>query len=163
MQPVRDVKCSRPVRFWVEADWKGSADLSRRKLSLGVGCRSSCIRASEIGRHAIHIVEAPIVSDVVVVGMRIHNADGELRQSLNHGFNIAYPHSGVEQNRLLGADDEIRDHFFKLMRLINGVHSRTNLENLEPWIWNLHPLKFVVLRTREALAPVRRLRESGSQ
>src|ERR1700688_2409003 len=158
MQPVRDVKGSRPVRFWVKADLKRSADLSRRKLSLSVGGGSSCVRASEIGRHAVHFVEAPIVSDVVVVGMRIHDTDGKLRQTLNHDFDIAYPHSSVEQDGSVGSDDEIRDHFFKLMGLINGKHSRTNFEYLEPWIWSLHPLKLFVLRTGQPRAPVRRLR-----
>ena len=106
-------------------------------------------------------MEAPIISDMVVVGMRIKHTDRQFGQPFNYGFYISYSHSRVEQDCFLSTDDEIRDHFFKLMRLINGENPRTNFVHLEPLVWNLHPFKIVVSRSRLALAAVRCLRGSG--
>src|ERR1700687_1234774 len=95
--------------------------------------------------------------------MRINNADRKFGQPLHHGFDVAYPHSGVEQDRSLTSHDKIRDHFFELVRLINREYALTNPVHLEPRVRTFHPLKLVVSRSRLALAPVRHLRRNGSQ
>ena len=43
-------------------------------------------------------------------------------------------HASVEEESLFGADDEIRDDFFSLVRLVNGKNAGSDFVNFKPGI-----------------------------
>ena len=76
----------------------------------------------------------------------------ELRDEL---WNVADAHAGIEEQRLLRADDEIRDDFFGLVRLVDGENARRNFVDFKPRLVRQHAFERFVFRARESFAPIR--------
>ena len=124
--------------------------------------RAFGVGPGEVGVHSIDITKTPVVSDVIVVRVRIHHAHWQPRQFLDHLADIADAHAGVEEDRLPVSQDQIRNHLFRLMWLINGEYARTNFVNLKPRVGNFDAVQFGILGTRQIPAPLRFLREGES-
>jgi hypothetical protein len=142
-----------------------AADLARRDFGLGVFDGAFGILAGKVSVHGVDGVELPVAADVVVVGVRIQDDDGELRESGDEFVDITNAHAGVEQDGFLGAEDQVADGFFGLMRLVDGQGAGGNLIHLEPRVGNLHPFQRFVLRARKRFAPLGlfRLRPGGKR
>src|SRR5581483_2316432 len=155
VEPMRDLKWHGGIGFGIKTSRQFAANLARRELRLRIFLRASGIGARELGIHAVDIVESPVVADVIVVCMRIDHADRQFRQMLHKIFDIADAHAGVEQQALLRSEQQIRDDFFGLMRLIDGKHTWTNAIDFEPRVRLINFFQLAVLRARKFPAPLR--------
>ena len=83
MQPFRRVPRPRRVRRTIKACRKRTAYLSRSNLRLRVCLRALRVLSGELGVHAVHRIELPVVANVVVVRVAVehdHGQCGELRR-----------------------------------------------------------------------------------
>ncbi len=155
VQPARNVEWfSGGVRLRIEPYGQGSANFVWGKFRLRVFFRAAGVGPRKVRIHAVHIAKSPVVPNVVVVSMRVHHAHRKFGQSCNYGLDIADTHAGVEQQRFVIANDQIRDDLFQLMGLINGKYAGANLIHLEPRICVWNTLQLAVGRTRQVLAPL---------
>src|SRR5713101_2043311 len=154
VKPVSNVKRLDRIRLRIEPGWQRSAELIRSKFGLRIILRSPSIGSGEIRIHAVNVGEPPIVPNVIVVCMRVHHAYGKLGQSCNYSLNIADAHAGVQQRGSATADDQIRNHFFQLMRFVDGKYATANLVHLKPWVRGWNALQLAVGRTGKFPAPL---------
>ncbi len=73
-----------------------------------------------------------VAADVVVVGVRVEDHDLAVGELADQPAHVADAEAGVEQQRPLGADDQVRDHLLELARLVDRQHPRADLVDLEP-------------------------------
>ncbi len=119
-----------------------------------VVARAFGVGACEGRVHAKDKREKGIAADVVVVRVGIQHDDGAARQLPDDFVDVGDAHAGVEEQGLLGADDEIGDDFFGLVRLVNGENAGRDFVNFKPWLVGQHAFERFVFRAREVLAPV---------
>ncbi len=115
--------------------------------AFGIGAREGRI-------HAVDELELPVAADVIVMGMRVQDDDRPGREAADDGANIGDAHSSVEEESLLGADDEIGNDFFGLVRFVDGERGGRDLVNFKPGDIRQHPLEGFVFGAGEIFAPV---------
>jgi hypothetical protein len=143
------------IGLGVEIFWQVSANHVRAEFGLRVFSRTLCVGACEARVHAVDESESPVVSDVVVVRVGVQDDDGAARQLRDDLVNVGNSHAGVEEERLLGADDEIGDDFFGLVRFVDGEDARRNFIDFEPRIALQHALQRLIFWTGKRAAPFR--------
>src|SRR5262249_59321898 len=74
VQRVGDMKRLGRVGLGIKAGRQFAADFLRSKFGLRVGRGAVSVLTSEVCVHAVDVGEAPVVSNVVVVGVRIDHA-----------------------------------------------------------------------------------------
>src|SRR5213594_2224111 len=150
---ARNLPGLRGVRFWIKSLWQIAAELIRRNFRMGILARTFRIRAREAGVRAVDKIELPVAADVIVVSVRVEH-DDETRRQLGSNFaDVADAHAGVEEKRLLVADNEIRNGFFRLMRFVNGENAGRHSIDFEPRIARKHAFERFVFRARKRAAP----------
>src|SRR5689334_19321455 len=88
------------------------------------------------------------------MGMRIQNDDGQRCELRGDLLDVAHAHTSIEKQRALVADDEITDHFLKLVGLVDGKYRRRYFINFKPRIADVDTLEFLVLGARQRVAPI---------
>lgn len=76
MQPLRHVPSPRRVRRTIKACRKRPAYFSRSNLRLRVRLRALRVLSGELGVHAVHRIELPVVPNVVVVRVAVEHGHG---------------------------------------------------------------------------------------
>ena len=110
--------------------------------------RSIGIRARVLRVFAVEFDELRVPSHVVEMGVRVDRDYRQLRQALDDLSDFAHAQPRIEQQRSLLTDDQVRDHFLKLMRLVNREHPRTNPVDLEPRIGRRDSFERLIFRAR---------------
>ena len=157
MDEVRNPPRLGGVRFWIEAFWQFAAELVGCNFGLSIFARTFGVLPREIGVHPVDERELPVAADVVVVGVRIenhHRARGQFRGDF---VNVADAHAGVEEHGLLGADNQIRNGLFRLMRLVDGKNSGRDFVDFKPGLVGKNALERFVFRAGQGFAPFRNL------
>ncbi len=151
----RDVPWLGGVGFRVKTLWQIAADHSGRELFLGVVAGALCVLTREVCVHAVDKREKGIAADVIVVRVRVQDDDGTIGQLRDDFVDVGDAHAGVEEQRLLGADDEIGDDFFGLVRLVNGEDAGRDFVDFKPRVVRENAFERFVLWAGKSFAPIR--------
>jgi hypothetical protein len=75
----------------------------------------------------------------------IEHDDRARSQASDDCFDVADAHAGVKEQRLLGADDQVRDGLFGLMRLVKRENAGRDFVNLKPGFIRYNSLKIFII------------------
>ncbi len=142
------------IRFRIESLRQIAAELVGSNFRLRIFARTFRVFPREVRVHAVNESELPVAADMVVVRVRVedhYRAGGQFRGDF---VNVADTHSGVEEHGLLGADDQIGNRFFRLMRLVDGKNSRRDFVDFKPGVVGKNALERFVFRPRKRTAPL---------
>src|SRR5262249_9508304 len=104
-----------------------------------------------------------VATDVVEVGVGVDHGDGQAGEPLDHGTYRHEPDAGVEQQRAVAPEHEVRDRLLELARLDEGVDPVRDAVDLEPVARDRHALERGVGGARELVAPAARGRGGRSR
>jgi hypothetical protein len=90
---------------------------------------------------------------MIVMRVRVEHGHRKRGQFAYDGTDPANPHSGIEQQGLLGPEDEIGDHFLELERLVDGEDAVADAIDLEPVVGDRDALEPPILLARQQVAP----------
>src|SRR6202022_3733222 len=141
------------VRFWIERLWQIAAQLIGSDFRLRIFTRTFCIRPREFGVHAVDESELPITANVIVVGVGVEDHHRTRRQLGGEFANVADAHAGVEETRLLAAENGMGDDFFRLMRFVNRENLWPDFVGLEPRFVGQYAFERFVFRPGKRAAP----------
>ena len=96
----------------------------------------------------------PVAADVIVVGVGIEYDNGARSEARDDRFDVADAHAGIEEQCLLGADDQVGNDFFGLLWLVDREGGWSDFVNFEPWIVEGDLFEGFVFWAREIFAPV---------
>lgn len=105
----------------------------------------------------IDCIKQGIAADVIEVGMGIHHNDRQAGELLHHLADIPHAESGIHQQGLFTAGDEIGDDLLEMPGLTDGIQIRLNPVDLKPVLCHRDPFQRRVRRTGQGIVPVFRL------
>src|ERR1700756_751511 len=129
------------IGLGIEISWQVAADFAGSDFRLRIFTRAFGVGAREVGVHAIYKTELPVAAYVIVVGMGVEDHNRARGEAPHQRVNIADTHPAIEEQRLLGSDDEVADGFFGLMRLVNRVNALRGFVILKPRVADFDALE----------------------
>ena len=119
----------------------------------GLGSAPACTRPRVRSVTPEHLVEEVIPTDMVIVRVGIEHQYVEISQSIRYAANVAYPESGIEQQRTLVTHHEKGYDLFELARFIDSEDTVRDHVHLEPFLGLEHSLVLLPLFSRKRTPP----------
>jgi hypothetical protein len=151
----RDLPRTNRIRIRANATRQSSANALRSKSVARVDVGLAFSVLSTVGDVLIeNFREFEITASVVEMRVRVQHAYRQFRELRHNILDAGHSKPGVEEKCAIMAEDQVRDDFFELVRLVDRKNVGTNPVDLEPVTVNLNACETFVFGPWQLLSPL---------